>query len=504
MMSEDKRAEADTPLMDICEPDSNRPAWLDSEQRKSSRWTQIGLVSLTLLVLAGFTVVTGKSKCNTVQKGFNCQGELSHLWGQYSPWFSVKSEISPDIPEKCTVTFAQVLSRHGSRDPTAGATLKYAALIASTKTVVKSFPGKYAFLANYSYTLGADQLNHFGRQELINSGVKFYGRYKNLARKVSPFVRSASQERVVESAQKFAQGYHNALLKDKSHGKDSYPYPIVVISEDSGSNNTLNHGLCTAFENGTVSVGDSAQKKWLSVFGPAIQKRLNNDLKGANYSLSDVVSFMDLCPFETVASPTGVLSSFCVLFTKDEWKAYDYYESLGKFYGYGPGNPLGPTQGVGFTNELIARLTNTAVQDHTSTNHTLDSSASTFPFDKSHVLFADFSHDNDLTGILAALGVYNKTKPLSNSTIETAKQAGGYSASWTVPFASRIYFEKMTCGGKSSGKSNEELVRVIVNDRVLPLEQCKGDKLGRCTLQNFVNSLSFARNGGLWNECFPR
>ena len=102
-----------------------------------------------------------------------------------------------------------------------------------------------------------------------------------------------------------------------------------------------------------------------------------------------------------------------------------------------------------------------------------------------------------MTAIFSALGLYNSTSALSNTTIETTTQTKGYSASWTVPFAARAYFEKMTCGGKE-----EELVRVLVNDRVLPLETCGGDELGRCTLSKFVGSLTFAREGGHWDQCF--
>jgi hypothetical protein len=43
---------------------------------------------------------------------------------------------------------------------------------------------------------------------------------------------------------------------------------------------------------------------------------------------------------------------------------------------------------------------------------------------------------------------------------------------------------------------------VIVNDRVLPLTQCGGDYLGRCTLSKFVDSLGFARSDGEWDQCF--
>lgn len=65
-----------------------------------------------------------------------------------------------------------------------------------------------------------------------------------------------------------------------------------------------------------------------------------------------------------------------------------------------------------------------------------------------------------------------------------------------MPFAARAYIEKMICG-----LSGKDYVRVLVNDRVLPLETCGGDALGRCSVKTFVDSLSFARAGGHWDQC---
>ena len=265
------------------------------------------------------------------------------------------------------------------------------------------------------------------------------------------------------------------------------------------------------------AIANKAQNDWASIFVPPIQARLNSDLVEANLSIAETISMMDLCPFDTVASPIGRISLFCNLFLDTEWLQYNYYQSLGKYYGYvertckpinfsadntffgsySNGNPLGPTQGVGFANELIARMTDKPVKDHTSVNHTLDANNATFPIGGSTNLYADFSHDNDMTAIYSALGLYNTTTPLSLTTIQTTNKTNGYSASWTVPFAARAYFEKMTCAG-----AGEEYVRVLVNDRVLSLETCGGDAFGRCTLSRFVNSLSFAQAGGEWEKCF--
>ena len=333
--------------------------------------------------------------CDSISQGYECQPRISHFWGQYSPYYSIPSEIPNTLPEGCDISFAQVLSRHGARFPTASKSASYNATIQKIKSNVSKFTGRYAFLANYEYPLGANDLTTFGQQEMANSGIRYYSRYQGLTRNLTPFVRATSEARVLASAQYFNKGYHQARLADKnSTAFDEYPYPITIISEAVGSNNTLSHGLCTNFEDGPDSqIGDNAQSIWREIFTPPITARLNDNLRGANLTAVDTIMIMDLCPFSTIASTTGEISPFCGLFMEHEWHQYDYYETLGKYYGYSDGNPLGPTQGVGFTNELIARLTNEAVQDHTSMNRTLDGSQSSFPVGGSHVLFADFSHD---------------------------------------------------------------------------------------------------------------
>ena len=362
--------------------------------RFRARWPRM-LAILTYSSVFGSSIerVLG---CDDIYKGYICQPDMSQYWGQYSPFFSVPSDISPRTPEGCRITFVQILSRHGARDPTAFKTALYNATIQKIQNNVNQFSGEYAFLANYVYTLGADQLTVFGQQEMVNSGIKYYTRYEDLTKHFTPFIRASGEARVVESAQNFTQGYHQARLADKlSIASDEYPYPINVISEAVGSNNTLNHGLCTNFEDGPDSnIAGNAQKIWQSIFTPSIIARLNADLPGANITAADIIFLMDLCPFNTAASPTGQISQFCALFTSREWHQYDYYQTLGKYYGYSHGNPLGPTQGVGFTNELIARMTNKLVDDHTSVNHTLDNSHATFPIGGGQILYADFSHDS--------------------------------------------------------------------------------------------------------------
>lgn len=431
---------------------------------------------------------TADKSCDTIDDGYRCSPKTSHFWGQYSLWFSVPSDIDVDPPEHCDVSFASVLSRHGGRDPTMSKTLLYGATVGLIQNTSTAFPDEFAFLKDYEYTLGADLLTDAGRQEMVNSGAHFYRRYKDFVKGKTPFVRSSGQARVVESANKWLQGYAQAAHKEVGAID-------VSIPEDSKVNNTLSHEICTNFEDGPISdIGDNAQDIWVAKFVPPIQTRVNGKL-GTKLSTKEIIYLMDLCPFTTLASPTAQISDFCHLFTEEEWHQYDYYESLNKWYGYGNGNPLGPSQGIGYVSELLARLTEKPVQAVGSINSTLDKDPATFPLDRK--LYADFSHDNDMTAVLAALGVYNNTKPLSNTTVESTKQTKGYSAAWTVPFAARIYVEKLSCK-----KAKEEYVRIIVNDRVQPLDFCGGDKYGRCKLSKFVESQSFTRTGGHWDQCF--
>ena len=142
-------------------------------------------------------------------------------------------------------------------------------------------------------------------------------------------------------------------------------------------------------------------------------------------------------------------------------------------------------------------MTNASVLDTSTTNSTLDGDPATFPVGPDHPVFADFSRDFDITSILFALNLYSDFPPLSNTTIQDENYTNGYSAAYTVPFGARVYIEKMQCKG-----IKEELVRVVVNGRVVPLVGCGADRQGRCGLTAFIDGLKFARGGGKFADCY--
>lgn len=212
-----------------------------------------------------------------------------------------------------------------------------------------------------------------------------------------------------------------------------------------------------------------------------------------------------------------------------------------------PGNPFGRPQGIGWINELIARLTVSPVNDTTQTNHTLDSNPSTFPLENM-TMWADFTHDNEMNAVLAAMGVLRMAaaettfeegdeiimhapdsvqQPLSSDQLDedwvvvpsqqrlkpprkvfkemdptNPDPDRKWVASRLVPFTARFIVEKLSC--PSSNHTTVEAVRFLLNDAVLHIPGCREDLgNGVCTLEEFLETQVYARSGGMgeWEKC---
>ncbi len=69
---------------------------------------------------------------------------------------------------------------------------------------------------------------------------------------------------------------------------------------------------------------------------------------------------------------------------------------LGLWYSFGPGNPASAAQGVGYVQELVARLTQTPIDDFSTVlNRTLDGNNVTFPLHQP--VYVDATHDTVIT-----------------------------------------------------------------------------------------------------------
>ncbi|KAJ3711961.1 histidine phosphatase superfamily [Lentinula raphanica] len=415
---------------------------------------------------------------------------LQRNWGAYSPYVPIAEYVAP--PEGCEINQVNILQRHGARYPTAGPAASMALAVNKLQNATAFEDPKLEFVRDYTWKLGISDLVSFGAAQSLIAGAEAYQRYEDLVDlDTIPFVRASGSERVIESATNWTYGFSAA------NGMKYNPVLSVVLDE-SGHNNTL-HNSCPS-----IGSPDDQLDTWIGIYTQPIVQRLNDAAPGANLSSEDVYYLMELCAFESVTLDT--VSEWCELFDEDEWKGFEYAMDLDDYYGTGYGQPLGPVEGVGYINELIARLTSHPVNDTTQTNSTLDQSPTTFPLNRT--IYADFSHDDQMIAIYSAMGLSGALDPTNptNPSNELSKRTRTWITSRMVPFSARLVVERMRCQDRSPLKvSEEEYLRVLVNDAVQPLAFCSGvTPEGVCGVSAFVESQEYATNGGNgdWEKCF--
>ncbi|KAF9804378.1 hypothetical protein IEO21_09423 [Rhodonia placenta] len=393
------------------------------------------------------------------------------------------------------------LQRHGARFPDDNASAYRHAVHQLARA--RKYHSHLKFMNDYEYALGQDDLIPLGATQSWASGAEAWARYAALlgdAGDESIFIRASDMPRVVDSAGNWSTGF--------AHASQGHIHPKIDVRLSEEANSTLNND-CPSAGGGTEEMNT-----WLHQFVPPIIKRLTKAAPGVNLSEEDVFSLMAMCPFESMAKARVDLiqglkesgtyegnsflakqkarSPFCNLFTKDEWRAFEFHGDVEKYYKTGPGNSLGPVQGVGYTNELLARLTNTPVRDNTTYNASL-------PFPLGRAIYVDFSHENAMVAVYAAIGLFNR----GPHTKDDAKRV--WVANRMVPFSARMVTERLECGAGtgmslmegSDGKTPDgTYVRIFVNDALQPLEFCGAQGDGLCSLEDFVESQGYARRSG--------
>ncbi|KAI9065943.1 acid phosphatase [Trametes sanguinea] len=398
---------------------------------------------------------------------------LQTKWAQYSPWHPLDKYRAP--PAGCNITQVHILQRHGARYPNAEDGQNYSRAVDHLASADKFRDKRLKFLKEYEYDLGADDLVPFGASHGADCLQEIRATREHDSDTLRPGGRSP---RVISTATNWTVGFAAA-----SHQRYQ-PYLNVIISEE--YNNTLNNDCPNAGD------GTPEMETWRSVFAPPIAKRLTKGAPGAELTNDDVFHLMAMCPFDSVAKET--MSPFCAMFTEDEFRAFEYHGDLEKYYKTGYGEKLGPIQGVGYVNELLARLTGTPVKDHTTHNSSLE-----FPLDRT--VYADFTHENLMIAVYAAMGLFNVTEPLDPWHMPSPDHKDPSGQSWIasrmVPFSSRMVTERLACVRPDYNEEEKigTYVRVLVNDEVQPLEFCGGEE-GLCELEKFVESQIYARSSG--------
>ncbi|TDL20712.1 phosphoglycerate mutase-like protein [Rickenella mellea] len=417
-----------------------------------------------------------------IEEGF----DMFKHWGNLSPWYSNKRGVfgvdsGPDAPEGCVVTALHFLHRHGARYPTSYASYGGPADFARRlhKSAAKwNASGELSFLNDWTYKLGEEILTPFGRKQLFDMGISLRLKYGYLLKNFTesntiPVFRTESQDRMLQSALNFALGFFGYPIEGK--------YQQSITIEAPGFNNTLSpyHTCPNARNHSKADRALPYMEQWAGIYLKDALARFQPQIKGRKLDIEDVYVFQQMCAYETVALG---YSKFCELFTEDEWRGFDYALDLMFWYNSGFGAPVARVQGIGYVQELIARITNTPIATHnSSTNATLDNNPITFPLD--HSLYVDATHEVVVLNILTALNLTTlaASGPLPGDHIPANRS---FIVSQLAPFATNVQFQLLSCSS-----TPDPQIRIIINDGVVPLtgiDGCVAQKDGMCKVDTFV------------------
>ncbi|KAF8626245.1 hypothetical protein AX15_004924 [Amanita polypyramis BW_CC] len=412
--------------------------------------------------------------------------DLLKHWGNLSPWYSVgKStfglDSEPDAPEGCRITGLHLLHRHGARYPTSyspyGSLSNLAARLHAAASEWNA-SGHLEFLNEWTYKLGEEVLTPFGRQQLFDLGVSTRLKYGYLLKNFSdtntiPVFRTESQNRMLASALNFAIGFFGYPFEGQYQQS-------ITIEADKFNNTLAPYMTCPNARNSTKALrGNWYVRRWANIYLKDTRKRLQGQLSGFEFSIEDIYTMQLMCAYETVAIG---YSKFCELFTKEEWEGFDYALDLGFWYNSAFGSPVARIQGIGYVQELVARLTHTPIRLHnSSTNATLDDNPITFPLD--HSLYVDATHEVVVLNIITALNLtsFASSGPLPATHIPRNRS---FRSSQLAPFATNVQFQLLECS-----TIPETQIRIIINDGVAPLTGIRGcpkQRDGMCSMNQFV------------------
>ncbi|KAL4895637.1 histidine phosphatase superfamily [Aspergillus ambiguus] len=429
-----------------------------------------------------------------------CQdgAEIFKHMGNLSPYMPNPSGFGVDefpLPEGSRIIQMHMIHRHGSRYPTSGdAVSDLENRVSELIQGGTKFLGDLSFLNSWKYELGKEELTALGRQQLFDSGILGWFNYGRLYDASKPLIaRTTSQVRMLQSAENWLNGFF---------GPDwTKNVTLEVLIEETGFNNSLaGDKQCINSKNDRSSAGDNASSQWQSIYLKNATERFRRSMTGnANWTVDDTYNAQTMCPYETVGLG---YSPFCSLFTYEEWLGFEYSMDLSYYGSHSFGAPTGRAVGLGYVEELLARLQKHYPQPDESSvaiNHTLDTKQTTFPLDQA--LYLDFSHDTDIMSMLTAMGLTQFAQFLPINGPPANQQL---IVSHIVPFAGRFNIEVIKTPQPVRARRSHDsqpyesgpetyYVHMLMNQRTIPLgrsfEVCENRDDGWCELQTFVKVL---------------
>ncbi|KAJ8059065.1 hypothetical protein OCU04_012042 [Sclerotinia nivalis] len=474
--------------------------------------------------------------------------QIQKYWGEMTPYADNEEDYFGvdyvGLPEGCQVESVQVLQRHAERFQTTsvddGANdERFAEKVANFTSTSSNatFTGPLSFLNTYEYPMVENGLlTGVGAVTEFSAGVSFWNRYGRILYGASAgqlaydplyangtarpkiTLRTTSQSRIENSQINWALGFFGpsyATIPDPTFENVTAGFDVVIITEGgSENNNTLASYYSCSNDNtdGIWNIGDYDIYTYLPRYLGSATKRLQKYApSGFELTYNDTYAMQSICAYEYAYIG---MSAFCGLFTEDEWAGFESTLDMIYWYDFAYGNPTGRAQGIGYVQELLARLQHQYIpSSNTSVNSTLDDNPSTFPLDQK--FYADFSHDDIIVSVLTAMGMdYFREAP--SLTQYPPNPDRNFIVSRMTPFGARLVTETIGCSsadpfpertskvhytptqyGYDSANATNKFIRMRLNHGILPLDTirggaCKGRVDGMCEMDKFLESQSNA------------
>ena len=449
---------------------------------------------------------------------------ISTFWSRLSSYKANHNDAfgiqNTGLPDGCQVEQAHVLHRNGERLPSEDE-FQLMTTFATQVTALKgTFTGPLSYLNAWSLQLASGGLLAEGVSNEFTSGTSFWTNYGRLLFNAAPnqpfyngtgfnkpVLRSPDTDYLIGSTESWAKGFFYILNSPESQ------YTLVTIPTSKGNNTLTSYTSCTNYDTSSYGL-DGLPDTYIDLLPTFLQSAVDRLSTYApsygNFSATDVFTLQLLCIYEYYAFDN---SDACSLFTVVEWQGFEYILDILGYYGYSFGQPAGRALGLGYLEELLARLNNQYITTSSSSvNSTLDSSSTTFPLNET--FFMDMSDGSTIVSFLTALSLdyFRQSRPIQSS-IPTSRT---FRLGQIAPFSGHLITEKIGCtqpnptatnsnstiytkgqNGYSVASATNKFIRIRLNNGILPLSTIRGglcsDRTdGLCSLSNFIQSQSNA------------
>lgn len=151
-----------------------------------------------------------------------------------------------------------------------------------------------------------------------------------------------------------------------------------------------------------------------------------------------------MCAYETVALGH---SAFCELFTEKEWRGYEYRSSIYWWYAASFGSPVARAEGLGYLQELTARLTETPITEFNSSINSTYHTDTRFPL--GYPLYADFTHDTTFAQLLPTMNLTTFAKA-GPPPLDHIPDNWPFIAAKFSPFATNMQVQVLSCPARTA------------------------------------------------------